>query len=286
MRKALLLPTALLLFVLSALMVDPLNTLKPRTAGAGFRVPLYIYDHLLLLFPGMREVTADAIYMQMCYFVGAGGFERERARKTFEPEWVKTIEDFYTIHRLEPYFFDPYYMEASSIAWQVKDRGTLVRAVNRNLEFGLGKCEDWRIPFFLGFNYFYFLKDRKKGAEFIAMAAKMEGAPSYLPLLAGRLYAETGSLDIAIAVTEEQLKASKPGKVREELEDRLTALRTLKALSTAVEEYRRKFRACPSRLEELVEKGLIDYIPADPYGGEFYIRRDCSVWTTSDLRYQ
>jgi hypothetical protein len=37
-------------------------------------------------------------------------------------------------------------------------------------------------------------------------------------------------------------------------------------------------------LKELIVKGILIKIPEDPFGGKFYLREDCSVWTTSNLR--
>jgi len=40
----------------------------------------------------------------------------------------------------------------------------------------------------------------------------------------------------------------------------------------------------PEKIDVLIAKGVINEIPQDPYGGEFYIDKDGSIKTTSELR--
>ena len=283
MRK-LLLACACALLTASALMVNQLSSLKPRIKAKGIYIPPYSYRHLLLLFPGMRHAVADAVFMHMCQLTGGIKFEKVSKEDSFDPEWLKIFKDLRAIHMLEPYFFDPYFMEAGFV-WNVKEKKYFIKLINYNLEYGIGKCRNWMLPFFIGFNYFYFLNDKVKGAHYLHMAEKTQGAPFYLPFLVSRLYVQAGRLDLAIAVTQEQLKRAK-GRKREKLKDRLLALKTIKRLSLAVEAYKSHFGTCPLSLAELVKKGFIQEVPEDPYGGEFYIDKTCKVWTTSNLRYQ
>ncbi len=59
--------------------------------------------------------------------------------------------------------------------------------------------DSWQPWFYLGFNYFYHLKDSQKGAYYLAEASKRRRPlPAYLPLLSARLYAQEGQLETAV----------------------------------------------------------------------------------------
>jgi len=47
--------------------------------------------------------------------------------------------------------------------------------------------------------------------------------------------------------------------------------------------FKEKYGRIPKNLNELVMKGIIESIPKDPYGGEFYIDKNGTIETTSKL---
>jgi len=248
-------------------------------------IPVYNFNSMVFLFPALREALADFFYMKTCLLTGTGGFEKKERKKEFSSkDWERLVGSLYTIHRLDPYYFDPYYLEAAFISWMVKGNPELIERVNRNLKYGLEFCKDWRIPFFIGFNYFYFLGNKEKGAKYLEIASQMKGAPSYLRLLTSRLYAESGRIDFAIAVIREELKNTQNENLKRKLEKRLKALESMKLLYKAIAVFKSRFGRCPYNLKELIVKGILIKIPEDPFGGKFYLREDCSVWTTSNLR--
>jgi len=230
-----------------------------------------------LSFPAFSECISDIIYMRLCVFFG------EKMFTNVEPQnWGWILNNINTITTIDPYYFDPYYMTGTIISWEVPK--SLLNEVNEILKKGLNYVSDFRIPFFLGFNYFYFLDNKEKGAYYLKIASERKNSPKYLPLLISRLYTKSGKIDTAIAITEEQLKREKNKDYRKLLEKRLKALYILKQLQSALNLYQKKFGYCPKTLQELKQKGIIDKIPKDPYEGEFYIEKDCRIWTTSNLR--
>jgi len=230
-----------------------------------------------LSFPAFAEVVANIIYIRLCVFFGEQDFANVKLK-----DWDWILNNIETILTIDPYYFDPYYMIGTLIAWEVPKMH--LKEINQILKKGLSYSKDFRIPFFLGFNYFYFLDDKQTGAYYLKMASEREGSPKYLPLLVARLYTKSGKIDAAIAVTQEQLKRETNEKYCKRLKKRLEALKILKGLQLALNTYQRQFGKCPKTLEKLKEIEIIAEIPADPYGGEFYIEKDCRVWTTSNLR--
>ncbi len=275
---------AFLLVVVSIPFMLKADKSKPRVNEVAPVLP-YSYSQVLLSSPGLRSPAADLLFMNLCYLTGNDVFNRWKERKFTEEEWKRLIENVEVIEKLDPYYFDPLYYLGSYVPWKVEKNRELLLRINSILLQGNRRVKDWRLPFFVGFNYFYFLGDKVKGAKYLKLASQMKGAPSYLKLLVPRLYAESGRINLAIAVTYEELKRAKEEPVKKELKRRLKALIAMKELDRALELYRRRFGKCPSDLKELVKSGIIMSIPEDPYGGKFYIEKGkCSVWTTSNLR--
>ena len=275
---------AFLLVLLAAPFMVKADKMKPKFEEV-FPVIPYSYNQIILSSPGFRSPAADLLFMNVCYLTGNDVFDRWKERKFTEDEWGRLIDNIAVIEKLDRYYFDPLYYLGAYVPWKIRKNRELLLKVNSTLLEGSRYIKDWRLPFFVGFNYFYFLGDKFEGAKYLRKAAHMEGAPLYLKLLVPRLYAESGKIDLAIAATYEELKHARKDLERKSLEKRLKALTLLKELNEAIKLYRERFGRCPSDLRQLVKARILKEIPKDPYGGKFYIvKKTCSVWTTSDLR--
>ncbi len=181
---------------------------------------------------------------------------------------------------LDPYYEEPYYFAGNVIPWY-----GATDPVIEILKWGIEhKKDDWRIPFYLGFIYFYFKKDPLTGAKYLSMATHNPKAPSYLPLLVARLYSEKGHYSAAIAYLEGLYRSTQDPKLKEMIKKRLSALIIMDRLEKLGLEYKRRYGNFPRDPRELVKAGLLAKVPRDPYGGRFYFKRDGTVWTTSNLR--
>jgi hypothetical protein len=67
------------------------------------------------------------------------------------------------------------------------------------------------------------------------------------------------------------------------LEKRLTALEIIDSLEKTVIAFRESFQQMPTSLDDLVRSGLLENIPADPYGGTFFLMDNGRIYTTSKL---
>ncbi len=275
---------AFLLVVLAVPFMVEADKIKPCFNKVMPVLP-YSYKQVTLSSPGFRSPVADLLFINLCYLTGNDVFNNWKERKFTKEEWSRLIDNVSVIERLDPYYFDPLYYLGAYVSWKVYKNKRLLLKINSLLIKGSRYIKDWRLPFLVGFNYFYFLNDKIRGAKYLEEASGMKGAPSYLKLLVPRLYAESGKIDFAIAVTYEELNKTKEKPVKEELERRLRALLAIKRLNEALSVYRRRYGRCPSNLQELVRVGMLRSIPKEPYGGRFFIRKGtCTVWTTSDLR--
>ena len=240
-------------------------------------LPPFVSRFLALEF---RSVAADYLFAQVIQFYGG----RVQAGETFTPaDWMWLYSNLQVVTDLDPYFEDPYYFGNAVLTWN----GRLYNQANRLLQKGaVARTWDWQFPFYIGFNSFYFLNDNKGGADYFLMAAKRPGASPYLPALAARLYKNEGKTALAISVLTDFLESERDPKTRKSFEIRLEALKKILALEQAVGLFRKKTGRAPRDLQALVEKGLITEIPTDPYGGRFYVDKNGSIMTTSNLAFK
>jgi hypothetical protein len=104
-------------------------------------------------------------------------------------------------------------------------------------------------------------------------------------MLASRLSSKAGRTETAILFLIQFWENETDPKKKHAYEVRIDALRKMLIIEKAVEGYKKKIGKIPSRLEDLVQKGFIAAIPADPYGGSFYIEKNGSIETTSKLSF-
>jgi tetratricopeptide (TPR) repeat protein len=84
--------------------------------------------------------------------------------------------------------------------------------------------QDWPIQYRAAYHYLYDRHDNEKAAELLLIAAK-NGGPSWLPLLASRLYTKLGQLEIGIKTLENYLDGLDNPNMRERVQKRLTSLK-------------------------------------------------------------
>lgn len=224
-----------------------------------------------------KTITADYLFARASQYYGGRSF-RSTAWTKSDYGWL--YNNFLVITELDPYFQDPYYFGNAIFTWGAGE----VNEADALLERGMNARRwDWQLPFFLGFNKFYFLHDNKAGADDLLIAAKRPGAWDGLPMLAARLYANAGRTANAIDFLEVFSRNENNVNIKVNYEIRLDALRGISDIEKAVSRYKLKMNKLPKNIHILVKSGLLATIPKDPYGGEFYLDKDGSVKTTSNL---
>ncbi len=181
---------------------------------------------------------------------------------------------------LDPHYFEPYLFAGNVLPWY-GGVDQVIPLLKEGLKY---RRDDWRIPFYLGFIYFYFKKDRIQGAHYLSQAARLPSAPSYLPLLATRLYSKAGRFSTAITYLQSLYRNTEDPKLKAIFQKRLKALTMMATLEKLAREYKRRYGRFPGAPENLVKVGLLRRVPSDPYGGRFYFKKDGTVWSTSRLR--
>lgn len=248
----------------------------PQPLDSGYVLPSPI---LRVISGEFRGLVADIYFLQ-----GLVAYGRTLERRIDEPAKEQVWQHVFCLldaaTDLDPYFFDPYYFANASLG----RNPTMVPKINTMLEKGvLLRDWDWMLPFFLGFNNFYYLQDNAKAAEYLMLGARRPDAIPLLVTLAARLAYRDNRTENAIVFLRSILNKAKDKKTHELFKTRLEALEKILYLERAVAYYRQKFGYGPNELKDLVNCGILTGLPEDPYGGAFFMAEDGSIQSTSDL---
>jgi hypothetical protein len=252
--------------------------LLPKGEDSSFMIPAPILKIVTLDFHG---VASDYLFLNSLVFIGSTHERKERPRvKPWEWKWLYSMFDAST--DLDPYFFDPYYIANAQLTWDAM----MIEEDNRLLEKGC-KYRDWdsTLPFFVGFNYFYFLQDNLNARKWLLEASKKPDANSMYADLAIKLTYERKRTENAISFLEELSRKTENKDLKKKYEERLNFLQQVLNVENAIELYNKKFGRRPADIQALVRSGLLHEIPADPYGGQLYLDFDGRVKSTSELLF-
>jgi hypothetical protein len=192
-------------------------------------------------------------------------------------EYLNMFRTLLTALHLDPYNEDAYYFSQAAFTWELGR----IEEVNDLLKMSL-KYRTWdeQVPFFLGFNYAYFLCDYAQAATYMQRAAQISGNPLYTKL-AARYFYESNQTTFGLAFLNNMIAQSKDKSVRETFVLRRNALLAIDLLEKGVRTFRTRYLRQPVQINELVRSGIIKQIPLDPYGGHFYLDERGKVRTTS-----
>lgn len=225
-----------------------------------------------------RWFMGDYLTFKSIIYYG-GKINELRQRKYKEVEFYNLYRTIETSIILNPYHEDSYYFAQAAFTWDIGR----IKEVNALLKYVMKyRTWDYRVPFFLGFNYSYFMKDYEEAAKHFRKAAEISGSPLFTKL-ASRYFYEGGETELGIVFLKYMYENARKEAIKESYKLRLEALEKIKMLEDAVSEYKKRFNILPERLDQLVENGFIDKIPQDPYGGKFYIDKKGKIRTTSNL---
>ena len=245
---------------------------RPPEARLGFFLPA----------PVIKALTADQyqfvshlISLQCLFYFGSLVEQPSQ-----QPELSRIYRALYTSTRLDPYNMDAYYFAQAVLTWET---GQTQRVIDL-LEYGFShRTWDWYLPFFISFNYAFFLKDYEKAGEYLAKVAELQPQVDWYATLAARYFYEGGSTALALAYLEEMIATARNDAIKRRLEIRAEAFEKIIKIEKAIVAYKDRYQRNPKEVEDLVEAGLLKQIPDDPYGGNFYIDEEGRVRTTSKL---
>lgn len=230
-----------------------------------------------------KEAASDLAFLNALTYLGGARTQADTHRYLPEQyEWVhQTLKNAVT---LDPYFMDPYYLMNSALIW---DRYKLPE-VNGLIAKGADtRTWDPLLPFFAGFNYYYFLNDGDKSFYYLKQASKRSGGNPFYDSLASRVAYNANKTELAIMYLEEQIREADLKGLKASvtsLERRLEVLKGIRQIEVAVEAYQKLFKKHPAKIDELTNLKLLSTIPKEPNGGSYYLDPNGRVRSTKDLK--
>lgn len=170
--------------------------------------------HLKAISLGFGNIYADFLWMRAIGYFGAHALTDQ------EYPWLYHILDQVTT--LDPPFRYPYYFGGIALAVNKNDPEQSIKILLKGMRNYPG---DWRFPFYIGFNYFYTLRDPQRAATYMNYAASLPGSPLYLPRLAASLLASSGRLEAAIRFLETMAEGARDEEVRRDILRKIEELR-------------------------------------------------------------
>ena len=239
---------------------------------AGYTIPSK-FSRILAL--GNQGVLSDFLFLKIATFIGGRSGSGELLNKN---DWQFVIKSLDVVTDLDPYFVDPYVLAEGLLAW---DAG-MPEEANQLLIKGIKyRTWDWRLPFYIGFNYFYFLKDYEAASGFIMTASQLPGSPAYLATLGARLAYYGGKSKTALFFLKEMLADTDDDILKKRLNMRLLALERAVLIEEALDKFKVQEGRAPKKLAELISTGYLIVLPPDPYGGKWGILKNGRVFSTS-----
>ncbi|RLB14882.1 MAG: hypothetical protein DRG82_12835 [Deltaproteobacteria bacterium] len=224
---------------------------------------------------GNKELLSALIFYNTEFYFGEkAGFRKET------PELKLIYDALNKATDLDPRNMDCYYFAQGTLSW-IKPA---IPVLNRLLKKGFKhRPWDWYLPFFIGANYYFQLKDPIHAAKYMKEAARLNPRSPLYAMLAARMLYQGNQTEAGIIYLKSLIREAANPILRKKFEKRLHALEAIFFLEKGIKRYENKFGKRPVKIGDLVKAGIISEIPTDPYGGVFYIGKDGRVYSTSKL---
>lgn len=235
------------------------------------------HPQIVKIISGEHRSTSAAFTVLRVLFYYGTILQKFNDNVIIRPEFKNMYKTLAGAIHIDPYNMDAYYFAQAAFTWELGR----IHEVNALLEKGLAyRTWDYWLPFYLGFNQAYFLKDYEKAAVNMQRAAEISGNPLYANL-ASRYFYESEQNEFGLKFLDAMIQGAKSQSVKKTYEMRKQALISVLQIEKALTSYRNRFGRLPVELTELVQSGLLVKLPADPYGGTFFLDEQGKVRTSS-----
>lgn len=181
---------------------------------------------------------------------------------------------------------DPGHGYAYQVAGTLLSTYDKVAESNAILEKGARALPDrYILPHLRAFNAFYYDDDWVTAGKWAEIAARSKGAPAHARHYALAYYVKGRRADAAVDYLEQILSEARDPETRTAVEAQLKQAileRDAARVDEAAERWRERYVVGPLVIGQLVSEGLVDRIPADPFGGELYVDEEGRVRSTAN----
>lgn len=234
-------------------------------------------DALEFMSFGYRNVLSNIILFKCVSYFG----KHFRADQNYR--WLYHMVDLATT--LDPNALDAVEFASTMLAWESGRPEEAIALLSKAID---GHKNNWRLYYYRGFTYMYFLHRTDDARSDFEIASKLPDAPPFLARLAAQVMAVQSNPEAAISFLRNMLETVRDPSARQALEDKLKQAYlelSLGKLREAVQIYAAQNKRPPSDIQDLVSGGIIQSLPPDPFGGAYYLDPDTlEVKTTSNRK--
>jgi hypothetical protein len=281
-------PLVTLAFMLAGLGTVVSLSAPPREPPRGpYQAPLLPRLELLrVLGAGNISLVADYYWLQAIQATGKAGGSFEATRYLDLFYYADLVTD------LDPKFHKVYTFSGNTIPTNL-GRETWVNTVEARkiLEKGVKNFpEDSTLRLYLAYNLSFFFNLHAEATEHLRIAATLPNVNPFVPEIATRMLAYNRRFDAALEMVKSFRDNETDPELRQRFEERIQEIhreQVLIQVDDAIAAFKEREGRLPDPLSELVAKGDLPAIPADPMGGIIYIAEDGrSASTSSVLRLE
>lgn len=239
--------------------------LEHRSMKASNATPVYLPDvrFLRLVSLGHENVLADLLWFRTISYFG----QHYRSDRSYP--WLAHMCD--TVTDLDPRAYDVYRFCGMILPWEAERPDDGIRLLEKGIRH---LPQSWQLHYWAGFAYYFFKNDYGKAAGLLRRAAELPNGPASALHLAVLLQREYHGPDVSTELLREMAQDADRPEMREIIERHVREHQMaldLKRFGTAVEKYRQQLGRPPASLEDLAAAGLLDPVPADPFGGTYLL---------------
>jgi tetratricopeptide (TPR) repeat protein len=170
---------------------------------------------------GYSEVIADSIWIRTVQDLDF--CEQSIAENTCKNNsWLYHMVD--TVTNLSPKFRLAYAVGGLSLTILISDIEGATKIFEKSVK---AFPKDWPILYRAAYHYLYEVKDNKRAAELLIQAAD-NGAPTWTRTLAGRLYTDSGNIDLAEKLLQDMKDSNQDQTLIKRLEQKIRSMKESK----------------------------------------------------------
>jgi hypothetical protein len=235
---------------------------------------------------GYDSLLADFYWVRAIQYYG----RREEADK--RPVRFKNLFALFDITTtLDPYLMDAYRTGSMFLGEPEPIGAGQPRQSLKLLDKGIAAHpSNWRLRYDKGFVYYLYLQEHANAGKVWMEASKLPTAPYWMSGLAAMSLSKGGSVELAIALWQQQYRETNRADVRENARNHLLSYQVagdLAKLEALIAEHRSTTGSFSRSLEELTQGRARSYAIVDPLGTPYgYDPDNGNVWLSLDTKIE
>lgn len=198
-----------------------------------------------------KHLAAFSLFVKVAIF--AGGPLRGVDKMSYADAMALNFD---VMTKLYPEFIDPYHYCQSFLA---PISGEHAGVANTIIQRGVTTHPDLLyLPFFQGFNYYYYMNQPVKAAEVFYSLSKKPNAPSSFAHLAGTLLARGGNIRAGRAMLQAMFEAEQDKNVKERYRKSIENFDNALKVQSALDNYRHDYGKEAPSLEHLIPRYIAE----------------------------